>query len=174
MCCPAGYGTNWWTWNWFGESKTCPLNPTKPCCKRTGFGDYSLADRIACSEVTSEDHVIPYNCTHWVDSEGKTVSVDAEGARCAEISTAIGNIGTDPQSFVQRIFSLVLGIGGGIALILIMISGYKYMTSQGNPEAVKAATEQLTAAIIGLLFIILSFVILQVIGVDILKIPGFG
>ena len=48
------------------------------------------------------------------------------------------------------------------------------MTSQGNPEAVKAATEQLTSAIIGLLFIILSFVILEIIGVDILKIPGFG
>jgi len=48
------------------------------------------------------------------------------------------------------------------------------MTSQGSPEAVKSATEQLTSAIIGLLFIILSFVILQIIGVNILHIPGFG
>jgi hypothetical protein len=90
------------------------------------------------------------------------------------IQTAIGPISTNPQSFTESIFNAILGIAGGIALLLIMVSGYKYMTSQGNPEAVKAATEQLTSAIIGLLFIILSFVILEIIGVDILKIPGFG
>jgi len=93
---------------------------------------------------------------------------------CVAVDTAIGEISTEPQGFVRRIFEMVLGLSGGIALILIMISGYKFMTSQGNPEAVKAATEQLTAAIIGLLFIILSFVILQIIGVDILQIPGFA
>lgn len=87
--------------------------------------------------------------------------------------TAIGDINTNPQEFVKRIFSLVLGLAGGIALILIMVSGYKFMASRGDPEAVKAATEQLTSAVIGLLFIIFSFVILQIIGVDILRIPGF-
>jgi len=94
--------------------------------------------------------------------------------KCALVDTAIGDVPTDPAQFVRRVYSLVLGMAGGIALILIMISGYRYMTSQGNPEASKAASEQLTSAIVGLLFIILSFVILQVIGVDILKIPGFG
>ena len=75
---------------------------------------------------------------------------------------------------MRSIFTLVLGLAGGIALILIMVSGYRFMVSSGNPEATKAATEQLTSAIVGLLFIIFSFVILQVIGVDILRIPGFG
>lgn len=78
-----------------------------------------------------------------------------------------------PQAFVQKIFSIVLGMAGGIALLLIIVAGYKFMTSRGNPEALKSATEQLTSAVIGLLFIIFSFVILQIVGVDILKIPGF-
>jgi hypothetical protein len=93
--------------------------------------------------------------------------------KCLAINTAIGPVSTDPQAFVKKIFSVVLGLAGGIALILIIISGYKYMFSQGNPETIKGATEQLTSAIVGLLFIIFSFVILQIIGVDILKIPGF-
>lgn len=97
-----------------------------------------------------------------------------ENEKCLAIDTAIGRISTEPQAFVQFIFSFVLGLAGGIALILIIISGYKFMVSRGNPEAVKAATERLTSAVIGLLFIILSFVILQVIGVDILRIPGFN
>ena len=93
--------------------------------------------------------------------------------KCTSINTAIGPINTEPQAFVRTIISLVLGIAGGIALLLLIISGYRFMASHGNPEKVTAAKDQLTAAIIGLLFIIFSFVILQVIGVDILRIPGF-
>ena len=90
------------------------------------------------------------------------------------VDTAIGPISTDPQSFAKNVVNIVLGLSGGIALIMIIISGYKFMISQGNPEALKDAQEQLTSAIVGLLFIILSFVILQMIGGDILGIPGFG
>ncbi len=89
-------------------------------------------------------------------------------------ATAIGSISTDVTAFITNVFRILLGFSGGIALILIISSGYKFMTSQGNPEQVQAAKETLTSAIVGLLFIIFSFVILQVIGADILKIPGFG
>lgn len=88
--------------------------------------------------------------------------------------TAIGDINTNPTDFVKAIFGVILGLAGGVALILIIISGYALMTSQGNPEKVQGAREQLTAAIVGLLFIIFSLVILQFIGVNILHIPGFG
>ncbi|MDP2585531.1 MAG: hypothetical protein Q8P29_01485 [Candidatus Levybacteria bacterium] len=104
-----------------------------------------------------------FPCTKTVD--GNCVAVDIE--------TAIGTINTDPAKFTTFIYSVVLGLSGGIALVLIIIAGYKFMASQGNPEAIKSATEGLTSAVIGLLFIIFAFVILQVIGVDILRIPGF-
>ncbi|MDP2637983.1 MAG: hypothetical protein Q8P26_02900 [Candidatus Levybacteria bacterium] len=97
-----------------------------------------------------------------------------EGLKCKQVRTAIGLINTEPVAFIRSIFSIVLGLSGGIALILIIISGYRFMVSQGNPEVIKGAQQQLMGAIIGLLFIIFSFVILQVVGVDILKIPGFG
>jgi|WetSurMetagenome_2_1015567.scaffolds.fasta_scaffold34402_2 hypothetical protein len=93
--------------------------------------------------------------------------------KCLKVGSAIGEINTEPSELIKTLFSFVLGIGGGIALILIILAGYRYVTSRGNPEAVKAANEQLTSAVVGLLFIILSFVILEIIGVDILKIPGF-
>jgi len=98
----------------------------------------------------------------------------SDGKTCLAVDTAIGTISTNPAEFVQSVFKIVLGLSGGIALILIIISGYKYMASQGNPEAVKSASEGLVSAIIGLLFIIFAFVILQIVGVDILKIPGFS
>lgn len=111
--------------------------------------------------------------TYAVDALPPCARWDANNGKCTGVMTAIGIIDTEPSAFVKKIFSVVLGMAGGIALILIMLSGYKFMMSRGNPEAVKSASEGLTSAIIGLLFIIFSFVILQIVGVDILQIPGF-
>lgn len=112
-----------------------------------------------------QDPIPPGPCSAGANSKGS----------CSKVDTGLGiSIGTDPQSLIQTLFGLILSFSGGIALLLIIISGYKMLASQGNPEALKGAREQLTAAIVGLLFVILALVILQVIGVDILHIPGFG
>lgn len=90
-------------------------------------------------------------------------------------STAIGTI--DASGFgglIKTLFSILLAVGGGLAVLLIIVSGYRLIISQGNPESVQNARNQLAAAVVGLLFIIFSLVILQAIGVDIIKIPGFG
>lgn len=93
---------------------------------------------------------------------------------CTKINTGLGvDLGTDFISSIKDIFGILLSISGGIALLLIIISGYRLIVSGGNPDKVKGAREQLTSAIIGLAFIIFSLVILQLIGVDILRIPGF-
>lgn len=113
-------------------------------------------------------------CKEGLDKNGQQTAIAKDIVKCLTLTTAIGNINTDPASFVKSIFSLVLGISGGVALILIIISGYRLMASQGNPEQVQGAREMLTSAIVGLLFIIFAFVILQIIGVNILCIPGFG
>lgn len=116
-------------------------------------------------------------CAQWADLKGNSISkeqaLDREDIKCTTINTAIGPINTEPQAFVRSIFSIILGLAGGIALLLIMFAGYKMMSSQGNAEQITAARDQFTSAIIGLLFIIFSFVILQIIGVEILRIPGF-
>ena len=100
--------------------------------------------------------------------------IDAKTGKCLSIPTGLGiDISVDPAGFIKSVFGIILSLAGGIALILIIVSGYKLMASQGNPEAVQGAREQLASAVVGLLFIIFSLVILQIIGVDILHIPGF-
>ncbi|MEK7182618.1 MAG: hypothetical protein AAB694_00460, partial [Patescibacteria group bacterium] len=76
--------------------------------------------------------------------------------------------------FVKWFLGWAIGIGGGVAFLLILWSGFQIMTSAGNPERLKAGREQLTAAIGGLLFLIFSMFLLRLIGVDILQLPGFG
>lgn len=94
--------------------------------------------------------------------------------KCTKVDSAIGAISTDPFSFILKLFQIFLSISGGIAMLIIIAAGYRYMTSQGNAEAVKAAQEQITSAVVGLLFLVFSMVILQIIGVDILQLPGFS
>lgn len=89
--------------------------------------------------------------------------------------TAIGEFDvTNPATIITRVFSIILGISSFGALILLLVAGFNLITSNGNKEKVAAARETITSAILGLLFIIFAIVILEVIGVDILRIPGFS
>lgn len=85
-----------------------------------------------------------------------------------------GNISTDPAQFIVRILTIILAFSGGIALLLIISSGYKIIMSKGKPEGIQQGRDQLIAAIVGLVFIIFSFVIFQLVVVDIFKIPGIN
>lgn len=91
---------------------------------------------------------------------------------CKSFKTGLGSFATDPGKFVASVFAILLAASGAIALILIMRAGYKIMTSQGKPDTIQEGREQLIAAVVGLLFLIFSLVFLEVIGVDILQIPG--
>jgi hypothetical protein len=94
----------------------------------------------------------------------------ASNGGCSSIKSAFGTLDTEPGKFVAKVFAILLSASGGIALFLIIRAGYTLMTSQGKPEQIQTGRDQLIAAIVGLLFLIFSFVILQVIGTDVLKI----
>lgn len=97
-----------------------------------------------------------------------------EKGLCTKIDTAVGTIDVSgPGGFIQTAFGVLLSISGAVAILLIIFSGYRIMTAQGDSEKLKGAQEMLTSAIIGLLFMIFSVTILRIIGIDILHIPGF-
>ena len=50
-----------------------------------------------------------------------------------------------------------------VGIFFIILSGYKLMTSEGDPQKTKEAQEQLTSAIIGIIFILLSTTIIRII-----------
>jgi len=93
---------------------------------------------------------------------------------CTEVDTGIGTLSVDPSKFVSQLFTLIFGIVGGIAFLLFIYSGYILMTSAGNKEKVQGARDTITSAIAGLLFIIFSIALLEIVGVHILRIPGWG
>ncbi len=140
-------------------TKQCPGNACDPQYKD-------------CLPVQSAEKISPVNDPPPPPPPcGATIGLDS--LTCPFINSGIGNIPTDIQGAINTLFIVVLGLAGTIATILIIISGYRLMASQGEPEKVKEAREQLTAAIIGLLFIILSYTIVELILNGILNIKFF-
>ncbi len=92
-----------------------------------------------------------------------------------KLYTAIGCIPIqNSNELIGFILRWAIGIGGGIAFLLIILAGFQIMTSAGNPDRLKAGQELMTSAIAGLMLLIFSVFILKIIGVDILELPGFG
>lgn len=90
------------------------------------------------------------------------------------IKTAIGCIHTNPAEFAKDLLRFVIGISGGLAFLMMLLGAFQMLTSAGNPETLNAGKQRLTSAIIGLLMVIFAVLLLQIIGVGILAIPGFG
>lgn len=88
--------------------------------------------------------------------------------------TSLGCVDNNISSFIQNtVFGMGIGLAGGFALLCIVFAAFQMQSSQGNPEKIKKAQEMLTSCIMGLMLIIFSVFILRLIGVSILKIPGF-
>lgn len=99
---------------------------------------------------------------------GNCLSCSSKG----NVWTAIGCVPLNFQSFLSGyLIPTGIGLAGIVSLICIIYAAFMLQTSQGNPEKIKKAQENLTSCILGLLLIIFSVFILRLIGVDILKIP---
>jgi hypothetical protein len=70
-------------------------------------------------------------------------------------------------SDLEVVFALVvrsaLGFAGIAVFIMLLVGGFKYLTSAGNPKATEAASKTITYAIAGLVLVALSYLILLII-----------
>jgi len=87
--------------------------------------------------------------------------VDPSGA------ATIGNL----SCLFNRVVGFALGFAGIVLFLLLIIGGFKYITSGGDPKAVEGAKKTLTYAIGGLVVILISYLVLVIIknitGVDV-------
>jgi|SRR3989344_7035302 len=67
---------------------------------------------------------------------------------------------------LQKVYIFALGAGSLIALLMIVLAGYRYMTAQGNAEQVEGAKDSFASAFIGLIIIFIAFILLYLINPD--------
>ncbi|MBU4381168.1 hypothetical protein L6255_03205, partial [Candidatus Parcubacteria bacterium] len=95
-------------------------------------------------------------CLPFTPPNPQTVPPTLNSTQPKAVWTALGLLATEPEYFIADILSLVLGIAGGIAFLLLLAGAFGYITSSGSPDAVMGAKSTITAALTGLAVIIFS------------------
>jgi len=73
---------------------------------------------------------------------------------------------TDLKTTITNVVQWALGFLALIAVIMIIIGGFMWMTAGGNEERVEKAKKMISAAVIGLIIILLAWaIVIFVIGV---------
>jgi hypothetical protein len=65
------------------------------------------------------------------------------------------------QTSIDNVLSIVFQITGSIALLMVVIGGFRYIVAHGDPSAVTQAKNTILYAIIGLLISIFAYTIVN-------------
>jgi hypothetical protein len=92
-----------------------------------------------------------------------------------EIPTTSGS--QSPTTFggyTVAIYEFLLSMVGIVAMVMIIIGGFRYMTSTGNASAMADAKDMIFNALLGLGLALLSWLILYTINPDLITVPTVG
>jgi hypothetical protein len=74
----------------------------------------------------------------------------------------------------QVILNLIFSMAGGIAFLYILFGAFQVATSQNNPEKLNYGKRLIIGSVVGLIISLSAVFLVNLIGNQILKIPGFG
>ncbi len=116
-------------------------------------------DNAACRSICGNDAT--YECNNCMCECHPTEPPQEPG----EVHDLLysGPIITSLADLINPIAMVLYYAGLFIGVFFIVYSGYRLMVSQGDPQQAKDAQEQLTAAILGIMFILLAKAIVTVI-----------
>lgn len=72
-------------------------------------------------------------------------------------------LGMDLNKLISWFYYFVVGISGFAAFVMLVWGGFEWLTSAGSPAKITEAKDKISSALIGLLLILSSYLILQVI-----------
>src|SRR3989339_534745 len=76
-----------------------------------------------------------------------------------QANTGLGN--EDPRVMASAVINIMLGFLGIIAVLIILLGGFKWMTAAGDEGKVDEAKKLIGAGVIGLVVILSAFAIAQ-------------
>jgi hypothetical protein len=92
-------------------------------------------------------------------------SASCTGAQCAQEGANKVNTGgtktSTLDSAIKTVVNTILFLLGVVAVIVIVIGGFKYVTSNGDAEKVKSAKNTILYAVIGLVVAIMAYAIVD-------------
>lgn len=82
-----------------------------------------------------------------------------------ELEVPLPGISQTPllPDYVKYIFNFTIGIGGFVVFMVLVYGGVRYLTSAGNPSAMSDAKDRIFSALLGMIFLLGSWLILTTI-----------
>lgn len=105
---------------------------------------------LSCAVMLSAPRILKAVVDPWGD-------IPSKGATEEYIKTTTGLGYSDPRTIIANMIKLVLGFLGIIAVVIILIGGFKWMTAGGNEEQVGDAKKWIYSGVIGLLIILSAY-----------------
>jgi len=97
--------------------------------------------------------------THAQDSGDTSGALSASELLPSEFGETTGLGTQDLQSSVASIIRAVLAFLGVVAVVIVLLGGFKWMTAGGNDDKVQEAKRLLIAGVIGLAIILTAYAI---------------
>ncbi len=83
---------------------------------------------------------------------------------------------TQIEEMVGRVINLFVGLSFIALVVMLVWAGIKFLTSGGEPKSIQSASQTVTWALLGMLFLVIVWLVLQLVanftGIDVLK--GFN
>ncbi len=70
---------------------------------------------------------------------------------------------TELENLVANVISVIVALGFIAMFVTLIMAGFKYLTSGGEPKAIQTAHHTLSWAILGILLMIVAWILLQLI-----------
>ncbi|MDO5343430.1 MAG: pilin [Candidatus Saccharibacteria bacterium] len=77
-------------------------------------------------------------------------------ARTDDMSSAV-----EPESIVQKVVNIILFVLGVLAVIMIIVGGFRYVTSGGDSNKLTSAKNTILYAVIGLIVALFAYAIVN-------------
>ncbi len=91
--------------------------------------------------------------------KGSNLDLTSSGTNCNDAT--ISGSGKSVTDLIKQIITILSVIIGAIAVLMIIVGGFRYVTSAGNAENTKAARSTILYALIGLIIVALAQIIVH-------------
>ena len=95
--------------------------------------------------------------TSFVSAQSQSADSLLWGNTQGEVGNQLGLGNEDPRIIVAALINVILGFLGIIAVVIILMGGFKWMTAGGNEDKIEEAKKLMSAGVVGLIIILASW-----------------
>lgn len=119
-----------------------------------------MAITVLMSCLSMMTPALALNCASPQSSK-EQIQCGACQAAGTEANCQPDTAGSSLTQTIKKVINVISVIAGAAAVLMIIVGGFRYVTSAGNAEATKAARNTIVYAVVGLIIIALAQIIVH-------------